>query len=101
MASDGTLGERVSRLEERVHQLEQSSAEMRGAISELRNDVRQAEQAFVAGLGEVKDSLRDVVIGALNSMPKWAARSNATAWAIAAALAALIGSLAVFGTLHP
>lgn len=38
----------------------------------------QTRQMVVEGIGEIKDNLHDVA----NSMPQWAARNNATAWAI-------------------
>lgn len=95
--ADGTIAERVSKLEARVEGLEGSSREMRAAIEDMRGEVRDARKSFADGLSDVKDQLRDVVIGSLNSMPPWAAKLLVAGGVLVGTMATVIGALLASG----
>lgn len=79
-------------LERRVSILEEDMDEIKQSLSDFRVETR-------GSLSDVKDSLSKVVVGALNSMPQWAAESLSTSrvWtgALAGFSAALIGVIVV------
>lgn len=58
-------------LEQRVSVLEQDMSEIRRDLGEFRGETQKE-------LKSVNDSLKNVVTGALNSMPQWAAQSLRT-----------------------
>lgn len=93
------LIDRVSRLEAQMEDMHEFRAETRAALASLRSDLADLHESIATGLGEVKDQLRDVVIGSLNSMPPWAAKVLTLAGIIIGALAAILGGAAATGHL--
>jgi len=98
--ADGDLSERVKALEVEMESMREFRVEMKSAIGELRRDVGDIRQSVTTGLTEVKDQLREVVTGTLNSMPPWAAKQLTLAGIIIGALAALLGGLLATGAVH-
>jgi len=98
-----TLEPRVAALEERADNTDRVIANMTQDIRELRESIERTDGHVTEsrmemrdGIADVKKTLGEVLSGALNSLPQWAAQQNQNMTIWVGILGGIAGVLAVF-----
>lgn len=85
------LHARVVVVENEIENLKRRDDMLENGIQELRKELHDTRSEISKKMDDVQKQLRDVVLGALNSMPEWATRQFGNNHKLIGALISLLG----------